>query len=83
MGKIIKITSDKKTPHRSTHVTIQKRISDYLKVASNTKVKSELATHNTKHPTTIKMGKITTENNYLSFQIMPKAKAKTDFSTNP
>ena len=81
MGKISKITGDTKTPQRSTHVTIQKRISDYLKIVSNTKVKLEPETHNTKHPTTIKMGKITTKNNYLLFQTMPKAKEKTKGTT--
>ena len=75
MGKIRKLAGDTKTPERSTHVTTQKRISDYLKIVSNTKVKIEPETRNTKHTTT--MGKITTNNKYLLFQTMPKAKEKT------
>ena len=63
MGKIIKNISNKKTPHRPTHVTNQKRISEYLKVVSNTKVKSELSTHNTAHHTKLNIGKKATENN--------------------
>ena len=75
MGKIRKLTGDTKTPERSTHVTTQKRISDYLKIVSNTKVKVEPETRNTKHTTTI--GKITTNNKYLFyFRLCPRPKKR-------
>ena len=75
MGKIRKLTGDTKTPERSTRVTTQKRISDYLKIGSNTKVKVEPATRNTKHTTTI--GKITTNNKYLFyFRLCPRPKKR-------
>ena len=75
MGKIRKLTGDKKTPDKLTRVTKQKKISDYLKTASNTKVKVEPENRNTK--TTAVIGKINTNKKYkMFFQIMPKPKMK-------
>ena len=75
MGKIRKQTCDKKTPDKLTRVTKQKKISDYLKTTSNTKVKVEPETRNTKNTDVI--GKIKTNNKYkLFFQTMPKPKMK-------
>ena len=75
MGKIRKLTGDKKTPDKLTRVTKQKKISDYLKTASNTKVKVEPENRNTK--TTAVIGKLNTNKKYkMFFQIMPKPKMK-------
>ena len=75
MGKIRRLTDDKKTPDKLTRVTKQKKISEYLKTASNTKVKVEPENSKTKTPTII--GKLNTNKKYkMYFQIMPKPKTK-------
>ena len=76
MGKIRRLTDDKKTPDKLTRVTKQKKMSEYLQTAANTKVKVEPDYIKTKTPTTI--GKLANNKKYklFQFQIMPKPKSK-------